>query len=139
LPRGSLGAAPGRVGFERALSPRSKAERAMSRAKISDDPALKIVTQYWHGRVRVCEFERAGARLDLHISQTTDVAGAAGWRVEAHNGRAAAHTFSECASTRSAALSAVASSWTTQASALGLPSFDWDAVAIALRAVHALD
>jgi hypothetical protein len=109
-------------------------------AKNPVDPGLKIVTQYWHGRVRVCEFEKAGARLDLRISQTPDDDGERTWRVEANNGRAAAtHTFSECGVTRSAALTAVASSWTTQAAALGLPTFDWDAVAIALRAVNALD
>lgn len=103
----------------------------------SDEPVLRIVTQYWHGRVRVCELEKAGAKLDLRISRTAD---AEGWRVEASGGHhASAPSFSECAPTRSGALSAVASSWLARGPSLGLPFFDWEAVASALRAVDAVE
>ncbi len=107
------------------------------KAKEKPEPVLRIVTQYWHGRVRVCELEKAGAKLDLRISRTAD---AEGWRVEATGGHHdSAPSFSECAPTRAGALSAVASSWLARGPALGLPFFDWDAVAIALRSVQAVE
>jgi hypothetical protein len=110
--------------------------RADRKAK-PEPGALKIVTQYWRGRIRVCEFEAAGAHLDLHISRDE---AASTWCIEARSGRAAnAPTFAESGSTRAAALSAVGRTWVSRAAALGLGVFDWDAVATALRSVGALD
>ncbi len=107
------------------------------KAKEKPEPVLRIVTQYWHGRVRVCELEKAGAKLDLRISRSDD---AESWRVEAVDGRRGSeHSLSGSASTRAGALSAVASSWLAQGPALGLPVFDWEAVATALRAVNAVE
>lgn len=104
--------------------------------KAPEAPKLKVITQYWRGRERVCELEKAGQVLDLRISGGDDTA----WNVRAQSGHAeTAHVFSESGSTRSAALSAVASAWVERAPALGLPTFDWDAVAVALRAVNAVE
>jgi hypothetical protein len=100
-------------------------------------PELKVVTQYWRGRVRVCELEKEGKLLDLRISRVDD---SNAWDICAQSGRAdGAHVFSKRGNTRSAALSAIATSWTAEAPALGLPAFDWDAVATALRAVNAVE
>jgi len=105
--------------------------------KEPEGPKLKVITQYWRGRVRVCELEKEGKLLDLHISRVDD---ASDWNIRAQSGHAeTAHVFSECGTTRVAALSAIASAWVARAPELGLPSFDWDAVAVALRAVHAVE
>lgn len=111
--------------------------------KAPEVPKLKVITQYWRGRERVCELEKSGNVLDLRISraeEALDGAAVAGWHVRAQSGHAeTAHVFSESGSTRSAALSAVASAWVERAPALGLPTFDWEAVAVALRAVNAVE
>lgn len=111
--------------------------------KQPDVPKLRVITQYWRGRERVCELEKAGQVLDLRIArapQALESGSDAGWYVRAQSGHAeTAHVFSESGTTRSAALSAVASAWVARAPALGLPSFDWEDVAVALRAVNALE
>ena len=105
--------------------------------KEPEGPKLKVITQYWRGRVRVCELEKEGKLLDLRISRVDE---GSDWNISAQSGHAeTAHVFSEHGSTRVAALSAIALTWTAQAPALGLPSFDWDAVAVALRAVNAVE
>jgi len=99
--------------------------------------ALRIVTQYWRGRVHVCELEAFGQILDLHFSQDKI---ASTWCVEARNGhQSGAHALSETALTRTDALTAVGRAWRERAQTLGLRSFDWSAVELALRAIGILD
>ncbi|HEY3495461.1 MAG TPA: hypothetical protein VGK73_12280 [Polyangiaceae bacterium] len=111
----------------------------MTRPAAGSEPGLRIVTQYWRGDVRVCELENAGNTLDVHISRC-DGQDDREWIVEVRNGRTdAAVCVSERGTTRATALVAAASAWVARGPALGLRSWDWDAVARALKAVDAID
>jgi hypothetical protein len=110
-------------------------------AAVRDEAAsgLRIVTQYWRGNVRVCELENAGNILDVHISPC-ESQGNGEWLVEVRSGHTdAAISIAERGTTRASALIAAASSWVKDGPALGLRSWDWDAVTRALRAVQAID
>jgi hypothetical protein len=101
-----------------------------------DTKALRIMTQYWSGSVRVCELERAGDLLDVHVSQPTNDE----WLVEAHSNHASdAVVVTGRGATRAAAFSALASAWTAQATNLGLREFDWKTIGDVLRSVSAID
>jgi len=105
-----------------------------------DTTALRIVMQYFRGDVLVCELKCAGACLDLHISKGERGSNDGGWRVEAHGKVADSEiVMAESRLTRTQALAAVGDAWTTQGPGLGLQAFDWDAVAVALRSVRAID
>ncbi len=100
---------------------------------------LHIATQYRSALGMTYELECRGAQLDLQVSQRKAPDDAGEWRVEARPGRAVdAARITEWGATRRDALSEVARSWTSQASALGLPAFDWEAVARVLSAVRAI-
>ncbi|HEY2407079.1 MAG TPA: hypothetical protein VGI10_13805 [Polyangiaceae bacterium] len=109
----------------------------MTRAGPPAPPTLKIVTQYWRGETRVCEFAKSDLLLDICISSSKDPVGE--WCIEARNGRDSGARISERAATRTAALTAVASAWVERGPALGLPTLDWEVVRTALRTVGALD
>ena len=101
-----------------------------------DPHLLRVVTQYFRGDVRVCELESGGAPLDVHVSRATSVE----WVIEAHSNHTSdAVVISGRGSTRADALRAVATSWTAQATALDLRTFDWKAVGDILRSVNAVD
>ncbi|HET7539595.1 MAG TPA: hypothetical protein VFK05_06980 [Polyangiaceae bacterium] len=105
----------------------------------ADTAALRIVTQYWRGNTRVCEFATREQRLDIYIaSHGGEVGGRCS--VEARNGpNDGAARIRQEASTRSEALFAVALDWRSRTRELGLPSHDWELVTAALRAVGAID
>ena len=116
-----------------------ESKRRDAKSKESKPTGPRVITQYWKGQVRVCELESSGVTLDIHISRNqTSVA--AEWLIEVRSN----HTEQAVAvegrgSTRAAALLAAANAWGEQGPELGLGTFDWPAVADALRAVHAMD
>ena len=117
----------------------------MARSTSSEvEPAApRIVMQYFRGDILVCEMRCAGTSLHVHISHTSRDGtgdGSDGWRIEAH-GKVSDEevVISESRTTRSAALHAVGDAWNTRGAELGLSTFDWDAVAVALRTVRAIE
>ncbi len=99
-------------------------------------PACKVTMQYHSGNGFVYELDSAGTPLAVHVSRA---AAEGDWLVAVHNGRSVdAAVIAESASTRSEALRRVASSWAEKSFELGLPKFDWNAVADALLAVRAI-
>jgi hypothetical protein len=110
------------------------------RERTAEAPALKIVTQYWQGNTRVCEFAKSDLLLDIYIWSSKDPSRPGDWCVEARNSHGEAGVrISEQAATRDEAFSAVAREWTSRGPALGLAPFDWELVRAALRAVSAIE
>jgi hypothetical protein len=111
----------------------------MSRS--TETTSLRIVMQYFRGDVLVCELKCAGASLNLHISRgERGDDGEPAWRIEAHGKLTDSEiVIAESGTTRTAALSAVGNAWNEKGPGLGLEAFDWDAVAVALRTVRAID
>jgi hypothetical protein len=99
----------------------------------------RVVTRYQSAGEMVYELESADARLELRISSRTLAGGERSWHVAAQPGNAPdSAAISDEADTKRAALDKVAAQWTGQAAELGLPTFDWNAVATALLAVRGI-
>lgn len=117
----------------------SRSRDAKSKDAKAKPTGPRVITQYWKGQVRVCELESSGVTLDVHISRSRTSA-VAEWLVEVRSNHTdQAVTVEGRGTTRAAALLAAASAWGEQEPELGLGTFDWPAVADALRAVHAMD
>ncbi len=105
------------------------------------DDKLRITNQYRdkdRGGAIAYELRCGEARIVLRASQ-----GAADnskeWRFEAHTFQAPdLVVVGDWQTSRTEALRAVGTLWSAQALSLGLPTFDWTAVATALTAVRAL-
>jgi hypothetical protein len=98
---------------------------------------MRVTMQYWKGNVRICELECSGRSLDIRVKQEGDEER---WVFEAHSDRTADPVIiAGSGTTRSAALLELATSWSSQAAALGLYRFDWDAVAAVLRTVNVIE
>jgi hypothetical protein len=101
-----------------------------------DPAALRVTMQYWKGNVRICELECSGRSLDIRVHQSETER----WLFEAHSDRSAAPVIiNGSGDTRTAALTDLATSWSSQATALGLFRFDWEAVAALLRTVNVIE
>jgi hypothetical protein len=111
----------------------------MTRLSASALSDLRIIIQYSKGEVRLCELESGGDTLDIRISRREGT-GVKEWVVEVQNGPAKPTvTISERGTTRANALLAAGSAWAARGSALGLPRWDWDGVARALKAVQVIE
>jgi hypothetical protein len=100
-----------------------------------DPTAMKIVNQYFHRNVRVCELAGAAGVIDVHVSQADD----SSWVVEVHSKRADdAVVIVGSGTTSAAALTAASTEWAAQADYLGLKAFNWKSVAEALHMVQAI-
>jgi len=109
------------------------------KAKAPSPPKCKITTQYRSRNGFVYEIESAaGVALALHISREPPWGNTGDWYMVAHQGRNADAVVSESAATGTEALSRIEQSWVAKASELGLPVFDWPAVASALLSVRAI-
>lgn len=101
-----------------------------------DPCALRVVTQYWKGRVRICEMESSGVPLDIHVSR----AETGEWRIEAHDRHSADATIVVASgATSAAALVALAGSWNAQAPLDGLHAFNWDDVTRVLQTIRIVE
>jgi hypothetical protein len=105
----------------------------------SDDVKLKITNQF-RSKAGFCYDLRCdGARLTLNITQRQGVDDAGEWHVEACAKPAASDApIAAWGQTRVDALREVGRQWSSRAGELGLPIFDWDAVATALTNVRAV-
>jgi hypothetical protein len=105
-----------------------------------DATALRIVMQYFRRDVRVCELECGGASLALHISTPDDAPRGSECCIEAHGRHSGGEiVIKESRTTRHLALLAVGEAWVAKGPGLGLPLFDWVAVASVLKAVRIID
>ncbi|HXK18392.1 MAG TPA: hypothetical protein VNG33_11345 [Polyangiaceae bacterium] len=101
--------------------------------------ACKVVAQYHSAGEMVYELASADAKLEIRVSSQSAGSGGRNWHVAAQQGGTAdAVAVTDSAETKQAALSKVAALWSEQESELGLPSFDWTAVAAALLAVRGI-
>lgn len=99
----------------------------------------RVVTRYHSGGEMVYELETADASLEVRISSRAVAGGERSWHVAAQPGNAPdSAAISDEAQTKRGALDKVAAQWSEQAAELGLPTFDWTAVATALLAVRGI-
>jgi hypothetical protein len=101
----------------------------------------RIVLQYFRGHTLVCELRAAGESLRLQISPE-DGSGksAAGFRIESHAKVGDKDiVIGALGPTRRAAFMEMTVSFSAQAPELGLKPVDWQAVAVALTTVRALE
>ncbi|HEX6271451.1 MAG TPA: hypothetical protein VFZ53_00355 [Polyangiaceae bacterium] len=106
-----------------------------------ESSAPRISVQYFRGDTLVCELRSAGSTVSVHISRGDGEGNRDnGWRVEAH-GKVVDEeiVITAAAPTRRSALMEVGSKWSVQGAELGLQRVDWDAVAVALVSVSAID
>ena len=104
-----------------------------------DNPSYKVLAQYHSGGERVYEVGNAQAKLEIRISSQSVGPGERTWHVAALEGGApTAVAITDHAETKQSALAKVATLWSEQEGELGLPSFDWTAVAAALLAVRGI-
>lgn len=112
-------------------------ERVMKQE--STPPACKVVTQYHSAGEMVYELASQSALLDVRVSSRAVGGGERSWHVAAQQGRIPdSVVISESAATKAEALGRVAELWSERERELGLPAFDWKAVAAALQAVRAI-
>jgi hypothetical protein len=105
----------------------------------AEPPACRVVTQYFAAGERVYELESPSASLDNRISSRALAPGERSWHVAAQIGRSVdGIVIADFAATKSEALDKVATLWAEREAELGLPGFDWRAVAAALLAVRAI-
>lgn len=105
------------------------------------DDKLRITNQYRdkdRGGAIAYELRCGEARIVLRASQSA-AENSTEWRFEAHTFHAPdLVVIGDWQASRTEALRAVGSLWSSKAPSLGLPMFDWTAVATALTAVRAL-
>lgn len=97
------------------------------------------MTQYQSAGERVYSLETDGSSLDIRISSSAAGPGARSWHVAAQDTREAdGIVISDSASTKTEALTKVATAWAERASELSLPMLDWPAVTAVLTAKGAI-
>jgi hypothetical protein len=106
-----------------------------------EEDAVRITQQFRSGEAMVYDLRSASGRLTLRI---TGRGGAehgppTEWRIAASTSSSPdAVIVSECGGTRADALHAVGMMWGQKRMACNLPTFDWELVARAMRAVRAI-
>ena len=103
--------------------------------------ATRIAMQHFRGDTLVCELRTAETSLIVHISRADGEENRnAGWRIEAHD-KVVGEDIVVAASgpTRRAALAEVSRQWSERGPVLGLHLVDWDAIAVALSSVRAIE
>ena len=107
---------------------------------VKDKNALRITTQYRdREKGMVYELRCGDDRIAVRREEGASVPGGSEWRFEARTPQSPeVVVLGAWVSTRTAALEDVARLWSLKVPSLGIPSFDWVAVATALAAVKAL-
>jgi hypothetical protein len=103
--------------------------------------AIRITQQFRSGQAMVYDLRGTSGRLTLRVTGRggADEAPPTEWRIEAATSSSPdAVVVAECAPTRADALQAVGRAWGQKRMACNLPVFDWDLVALAMRAVRAI-
>lgn len=107
----------------------------------SDAEAVRITQQFRSGQAMVYDLRGTDGRVTLRVTgrAETDDGPPTEWRIEAStSGSPDAVVISESGVTRADALKAVGHAWSEKRAACHLPFFDWDLVALAMRAVRAV-
>ena len=108
-------------------------------AEKADPDALKITNQFRSRNGFVYDLKCRGVRLTLNIGQRQNPSDPGEWCVDACvNAPPQATPIGAWGATRIDALREVGRLWAASAGDLGLPMFDWDAVATALSGVRAV-
>ncbi len=111
----------------------------MAHARVSEDKdSLKITNQFRNKRGIVYDLKHQADRLTVCITQRENPDDRDEWRVDLSAGSQGEAVVTEWGPTKADALRAAATTWASQADALSLPTFDWDAVAKALGSVRAI-
>ncbi len=111
----------------------------MAHARVSEDKeALKITNQFRNKRGIVYDLKHQADRLTVCITQRENPDDQGEWRVDLSAGSQGEPVVSEWGPTKADALKAAGAAWSATADSLGLPTFDWDAVAKALTTVRAI-
>jgi len=101
--------------------------------------ALKITNQYRSKMGFVYDLKCNGVRLTVGITPRQGPTDPGEWCVEGHAGSMPdAPPIAAWGATRSETLSEVGRQWVSKSAELGLPEFDWAAVAVALTGVRAI-
>lgn len=101
--------------------------------------AVKITNQFRSKDGFVYDLRSEGARLTISIMPREHSAEAGDWKVEARSGHGPdAVVVTEWGASRVDVLREVGRAWVSRAMELGLPTFDWEAVAKALKDVRAI-
>ena len=102
--------------------------------------ALRIMDQYHSNGGMAYDLKCEGVRLTLVITERKLPAEVGAWKIEARAARPAESevTVTEWGATRDDALRGVAAAWVAANDTMAFRVFDWDAVAVALRAVRAI-
>jgi hypothetical protein len=105
-----------------------------------DDTKTHVTNQFRSRAVMVYDLASEGAQLTISIAPCpNNLDGTGDWRAEAYARQAPDRpTLAETGVTRGDALNAVAQAWTAKDRAFGFPKLDWEAIALALRAVRAI-
>ncbi len=101
-------------------------------------PKLSIANQFRDRGSMVYDFVCSDARLTLRITSRMNEDDPNEFRIDASEGSRGEVFVTGWGETRAAALAAVGVTWRETHEGLGLPMFDWEAVAAALNAVRAL-
>jgi hypothetical protein len=100
---------------------------------------VKITNQFRSKDGFVYDLRSDGARLTVSIMPREHSADPADWKVEARSSHGPdAVVVTEWGATRVDVLREVGRAWVSKATEHGLPSFDWEAVAKALKDVRAI-
>jgi hypothetical protein len=111
----------------------------LAHARVTEDKdALKITNQFRNKRGIVYDLKHQADRLTVCITQRENPDDVNEWRVDLSAGSQGEAVITEWGATKADALKAAGSTWISQADALNLPTFDWDAVAKALTTVRAI-
>lgn len=100
-------------------------------------PGVTIAQQYRDRLGLSYELDCAGTRLTLRF--LFPIEGESGWRLEAQFGTGAKYVADATAATRRQALDALSNSWAHATAEAPAPDVDWAAVAVALKAVKAME
>lgn len=111
----------------------------MAHARVSEDKdALKITNQFRNKRGIVYDLKHQADRLTVCITQRENPDDPNEWRVDLSAGSQGEAAITEWGPTKADALKAAGATWLSSSGSLGLPTFDWDAVAKALTTVRAI-
>ena len=111
----------------------------MAHARVSEDKdSLKITNQFRNKRGIVYDLKHQADRLTVCITQRENPDDQGEWRVDLSAGSQGETVITEWGPTKGDALRAAGTTWVSNAETMGLPTFDWEAVAKALTTVRAI-
>lgn len=109
------------------------------KAANKNDGALRITDQFRSRQGMNYDLKCESSRLTLLVAPRANADDPADWRVEARSSQVPTATPIICwAPSKAEAIHDVGLAWSAEALVNGLPTFDWNAVTLVLRAVRAV-